>query len=56
MLTIVVKMVFCGGSLKSIIGSVRFNYWGPLCILEREKIEIVKLKIFIPRNDKNMLF
>ena len=25
-------------------------------ILEREKIEIVKLKIFIPRNDKNMLF
>ena len=56
MLTIVVKMVFCGGSLKSIIGSVRFNYWGRLCILEREKIEIVKLKIFIPRNDKNMLF
>ena len=25
-------------------------------ILEREKIEIVKFKIFIPKNDKNILF
>ena len=25
-------------------------------ILKGEKIEIVKLKIFIPRNDKNILF
>ena len=47
MFTIVVQTVFCGGSLKSIIGSVRFNYWSRLWLkqyafLKGKKIEIVK--------------
>jgi len=47
MLIIVVKTVFCGCSFKSIIRSVRFNYWSRLWLkqyafLKGKKIEIVK--------------